>query len=62
MRDLKDGPQHLVLLLALVARVFGVLEFVLELKKCVFDVVEPLRWWLAILASGSYGRHRCCLN
>lgn len=37
MGDLEDGPETLVLLLALVTRVLGVFELVLEFKEGVFD-------------------------
>jgi hypothetical protein len=62
MRDLEDGPQHLVLLLAFVARIFGVLELVLELEQGIFDVLKAIRRRLAVLR-GAYSRHvgsSCC--
>ena len=49
MRDLEDGPQHLVLLFALVACVLGVFELVLELEEGVFDIVEAFGWRLPVL-------------
>lgn len=58
VRDLKDRPQHLVLLLALVRGVLGVFHFVAELEQRVFDVVETLGRRLAVFRSAE-GRHRC---
>lgn len=56
MGDLKDGPEHLVLLPAFMAGVLGVLHLVLELEKRVFNVFEAIWRWLAVLCS-AYGRH-----
>ncbi len=49
MRDLEDGPKHFMLLLAFMARIFGVLEFVLEFEKGVLDVLEAFGRGLAVL-------------
>ncbi len=57
MRDLKDRPKHLMLLLPFVAGIFRIFQLVLELEKCVFDIVEALRWRLAIFAGASYRGH-----
>ena len=57
VRDLEDGPQHLVLLLALVARVLGVFEAVLEFEEGVFDVVEAVGRGFAVFACASYRWH-----
>lgn len=38
MRDLKDRPEHLVLLLAFVACILGVFELVLEFEEGIFDL------------------------
>ncbi len=51
MRDLEDGPLHLVLLATLVARVLGVLHLVGEFEKGVLDVVEAIRWRLSRLCA-----------
>lgn len=56
VRDLKDRPQHLVLLLALVRGVLGVLHLVAELEEGVFDVVEALGRRLAVFR-GAERRH-----
>lgn len=61
MGDLEDGPQHLVLLLALVARVLGVFEPVLELEEGVFDVVEAVGRGFAVFAGAAYRWHDVCL-
>jgi hypothetical protein len=63
MRDLEDGPQHLVLLLAFVTRIFGVLEFVLEFEQGVFDVLKAIRWRLAVLCGANRWHIEgiCCL-
>lgn len=39
MGDLEDGPETLVLFLALVTCVLGVFELVLEFKEGVFDAI-----------------------
>lgn len=57
MGDLKDRPEHLVLLLAFVAGVLGIFHLVLKLEQRVFNVLEAIRRRLAVL-SGPYGRHR----
>ena len=57
MCDLEHGPEHLMLFLALVARVLGVLEAVLEFEECILDVVEALRRSLTILAGPSNSWH-----
>ena len=57
MGDLEDRPQHLMLLLALVAGILGIFQLVLELEKSIFDVVEAIGWWLAVLSCVSDGRH-----
>jgi len=57
MRDLEYGPQHLVLLLALVACILGVLELILKLQESVLDVVESLWRWLAAFAPSTDRRH-----
>ena len=46
--DLEDRPLHLVLLFALVTRVLGVLHLVGELEESILDVVEAIRWRLAV--------------
>ncbi len=56
MRDLEDGPQHLVLLFALVTRILGVLELVLEFEEGVFDVFEAVWWRFAVFCTAD-GRH-----
>jgi hypothetical protein len=56
MGDLKDRPQHLVLLLALVRGVLGVLHLVGELEQGVLDVLEAIGRRLAV-ARGAEGRH-----
>lgn len=48
MADLKYGPQHLMLLLSIVAGVLGILHFIAEFEQCVFDFVEALRRGLAV--------------
>jgi hypothetical protein len=58
MGDLKDRPQHLVLLLALVRGVLGVLHLVGELEQRVFDIVEAL-WGRLAVAGCAEGRHGC---
>ena len=40
MGDLEDGPETLVLFLALVAGVLGVFELVLEFEEGVFDAIS----------------------
>ena len=40
MRDLEYGPEHLMLLSALVTRVFGVFEFVLKFEERVYELVS----------------------
>ena len=49
MCDLENWPQHLMLLLSLMACVLSVFELVLELEESVFDVVKAVRWRFAIL-------------
>lgn len=56
VRDLEDRPEHLMLLLAFVARVFGILEFVLEFEESIFDVLETVGRGFAVLCC-PYGRH-----
>lgn len=56
MAYLKNRPQHLVLLLALVRRVLGVLHLVAEFQERVFYVVEARRWGFAV-ARGADGGH-----
>ena len=56
MRDLEHRPEHLMLLLAFVASIFGVFELVLKFEERVFDVVEAIRWWFAVLCCAD-GRH-----
>lgn len=46
--DLKDRPQHLMLLLALVACIFGVFHLVGELEESILDVLEAIWWRLAV--------------
>ena len=60
MCDLEDGPQHLVLLLALVARVLGILHLVAEFEEGVFEVLEAVGWWFTVLggADGWHGGNR----
>ena len=58
MCDLEDGPQHLVLLLALVAGVLGVLHLVAEFQQGVFEVFEAIGRWFAVLG-GADGWHVC---
>ncbi len=48
MSDLKDRPQDLVPLLALVRRVLGVFHLVAEFQQRVLNVLEPLGWRLAV--------------
>lgn len=58
MRDLEDGPERFLPLLALVRRGFGVLHLVGKLEQGVFDILEAVRWGLAIAtACASNGRH-----
>ena len=40
MRDLKDGPEHFMLLFALVARVLGVFELILKFEERVYELVS----------------------
>lgn len=54
MRDLEDGPHHLMLLLAFMRGVFGVLELVGEFEKGVFNVVEAI--WRGLAVSGAADR------
>ena len=57
MCDLKDWPERFVLLFAFVAGVLGILHLVLELEQSIFDILEAIWRWLAVL-SCTYGRHR----
>jgi hypothetical protein len=61
MGNLKNGPQGLIPLLALVWRVFGVLHLVGELEECVFDVVEAI-WWRFAVAGAANRRHSGVLS
>ena len=56
MTDLKNWPQNLVPLLALVRRVLCVLHLIAELEQSVFQIVEAIRRRFPI-ARRSYGRH-----
>ena len=49
MSDLKDGPNHLMLLSTLVARILGIFHFIGELEESILDVFEPFGWRFAIL-------------
>lgn len=57
MGDLKDGPEHLMLLFAFVAGVLGVFHFVGKLEENVFDILETVWRRLAILGGADSG-HR----
>jgi len=57
VRDLEDRPLHLMLLFAFVACVLGVLHFVGELEKSIFDILEPVWRGLTISASTTDYRH-----
>lgn len=54
MMDLEDWPLHLMLLLALMRCVFGVFEFVVELKEGVFEILEA--WWRGFFVAGGADR------
>ena len=56
MCDLEDGPQHLVLLSALVRGIFGILHLVGEFEECVLNVFEAIWWRFAVLGRTD-GRH-----
>lgn len=56
MTYLKNRPQHLMLLLALVRRVLGVFHLVVEFQERVFYVVEARRGGFAG-ARGADGGH-----
>merc|ERR1711981_32482 len=60
VRNLEDGPLHLVLLLAFVTRVLGVFHLVGELEEGVFDVVETVRRRLAVLRCSNGGHVGDC--
>lgn len=53
MSDLKDGPDHFVLLLPFVRGILGVLELVGEFEQSVFDVFEAVGRRLAILGAAN---------
>ena len=57
VRDLKNGPQHLVLLFAFVGGVLGVFHLVLKLEERVFDVFKAVGRGLAVFgcADGWHG-------
>lgn len=60
MTNLKNGPQDLVSLLALMRGVLGVLHLVAELEQRIFQVVEAV-WRRFTVARRSYGRHSWCV-
>jgi len=64
MRDLKNGPDGFVALLAVVGGGFGVFHLVGEFEEGVFDVVEAVGWGLAVLggADGWHGAGWCDIN
>lgn len=55
MTDLKDRPQHLVLLLPVVRRVLRVLHLVRELEQRVLELVEAVRWRLTRARGADWG-------
>jgi len=57
MSNLEDRPDHFMLLLALMRRIFGVLHLVLELQKGIFDVFEAVWRRLLVASTGASGRH-----
>lgn len=56
MSYLEDGPQHLVLFLAVMRRIFRIFHFIAKFEQRVLDVVEP-RWWGFAVAGCTYRRH-----
>ena len=48
MGNLKDRPQHLMSLFALMRCVLGVLHLIAELQQSILDIVEAVWWRLAI--------------
>lgn len=55
MGDLKDGPEHFVLLFAFVRGGLGVFHFVFEFEEGVFDVLEAVWWRLAVFGGADCG-------
>lgn len=56
MANLENGPEHLVLLLALMRCIFGIFHFIAEFQECVFDVIEACWGWFAIARCANW-RH-----
>ncbi len=59
VRDLHDGPEGFVFLLALVRRGLRVFHLVGELEERVFDVFEAWRWRFAVAACAADCGHGC---
>ena len=55
MVNLKDRPQHFMLFLSIVRRIFGILHLIAELEQGIFYVFEAVRWRFASARGANRG-------